>query len=72
MSKFFNYYPKTYYTSGANNVTSLDTVTNIIARFGFEKELKENSLLHKNTYSTANQRARDIWWNCFSENAERN
>ena len=43
MSKFFNYYPKTYYTSGANNVTSLDTVTNIIARFGFEKELKENS-----------------------------
>ena len=43
MANFFNYYPKTYYTSGANNVTSLDTVTNLIARFGFEKELKENS-----------------------------
>jgi hypothetical protein len=42
MANFFNYYPKTYYTSGDNNVTSLDTVTNLIARFGFEKELKEN------------------------------
>lgn len=43
MSNFFNFYPKTFYTSGANNVTSLDAVTNIIARFGFESELKENS-----------------------------
>ena len=43
MASFFNFYPKTFYTSGANNVTSLDTVTNIIARFGFEAELKENS-----------------------------
>ena len=42
MAKFFNYYPKTYYTSN-NNSSSLDTVTNIIARFGFEDELKENS-----------------------------
>jgi hypothetical protein len=43
MSKFFNYFPSTYYTSGANNVTSLDVVTNIIARFGFEATLKQNS-----------------------------
>jgi hypothetical protein len=43
MASFFNFYPKTFYTSGANNVTSLDTVTNIIARFAFEAELKENS-----------------------------
>jgi hypothetical protein len=43
LASFFNFYPKTFYTSGANNVTSLDTVTNIIARFGFEAELKENS-----------------------------
>jgi hypothetical protein len=43
MANFFNFYPKTFYTSGANNVTSLDTVTNIIARFAFEAELKENS-----------------------------
>jgi hypothetical protein len=42
MAKFFNYYPKTYYTSN-NNSSSLDTVTNIIARFGFENKLKENS-----------------------------
>jgi len=42
MAKFFNYFPKTFYTS--NNVSSgIDTVTNIIARFGFEKKLKENS-----------------------------
>ena len=42
MSKFFNYYPKTFYTSN-NNSTGIDTVTNIIARFAFEKSLKENS-----------------------------
>lgn len=42
MAKYFNYFPKTLYT--ANNKTSgLDTVTNIIARFGFESKLKENS-----------------------------
>ena len=42
MAKFFNYYPKTFYTSN-NNSTGIDTVTNIIARFAFEKSLKENS-----------------------------
>ena len=42
MAKFFNYFPKTFYTSN-NNSTGIDTVTNIIARFGFEKSLKENS-----------------------------
>jgi hypothetical protein len=42
MAKFFNYFPKTLYS--ANNRTSgLDTVTNIISRFGFESSLKENS-----------------------------
>lgn len=41
MAKYFNYFPKTYYN--ANNSPSLDTVTNIIARFGFESSLKENS-----------------------------
>jgi hypothetical protein len=43
MAKFFNYYPKTFYTSN-NNTTGVDAVTNIIARFGFESKLKENSL----------------------------
>lgn len=42
MAKYFNYFPKTLYS--ANNKTSgLDTVTNIIARFGFESKLKENA-----------------------------
>ena len=42
MAKYFNYFPQTVYTS--NTTTSgLDTVTNIIARVGFEKTLKENS-----------------------------
>jgi hypothetical protein len=43
MAKFFNYYPKTFYTSN-NNTSGVDAVTNIIARFGFEQRLKENSL----------------------------
>lgn len=42
MAKFFNYYPKTFYTSN-NNTTGVDVVTNIITRFGFENNLKENS-----------------------------
>ncbi len=42
MAKFFNYYPKTLYISN-NSSTGIDTVTNIIARFAFEKSLKENS-----------------------------
>jgi hypothetical protein len=41
MAKFFNYYPKTFYTSNTQTA-GVETVTNIIARFGFEKELKEN------------------------------
>ena len=42
MAKYFNYFPKTIYS---NNDTSngLDSVTNIIARFGFEQSLKNNS-----------------------------
>ena len=43
MAKFFNYYPKTFYTSN-NNTSGVDAVTNIIARFAFEQQLKENSL----------------------------
>lgn len=42
MAKFFRYYPKTFYTSN-NSVTGVDSVTNIIARFGFESVLKQNS-----------------------------
>lgn len=42
MARYFNYFPTTIYS--ANNKTDgLDVVTNIIARFGFENSLKENS-----------------------------
>jgi hypothetical protein len=42
MSRYFNYFPKTLYSSN-NATSSLDTITNITARFGFEASLKENS-----------------------------
>jgi uncharacterized iron-regulated protein len=42
MAKFFNYFPKTFYSNNFDS-NSLDTVTNIIARFGFESSLKNNS-----------------------------
>ena len=41
MANYFNYFPLTYYSG--SNTTSLNIVTNIIARFGFEKSLKQNS-----------------------------
>ena len=42
MARYFNFFPKTLYSS--NNASyGLDTVTNITARFGFEATLKENS-----------------------------
>ena len=44
MAKYFNYFPTTYY-SNANNVTTLDTVTNIIARFQFEGSLKDGEYI---------------------------
>jgi len=42
MAKYFNYFPKTFYSSN-NSTTGLDTVTNIISRFTFEQALKDNS-----------------------------
>jgi len=42
MANYFNYFPLSFYTTD-NKGNSLDTVTNIIARFGFEQKLKENS-----------------------------
>jgi len=41
MARYFNYFPKTPYTSN-NQSGSVETVTNVITRFGFEKKLKEN------------------------------
>ena len=42
MAKYFNYFPKTLYSAN-NSSLGLDSVTNIIARFGFETSLKQNS-----------------------------
>ena len=42
MAKYFNYFPKTFYSNN-NSTTGLDTVTNIISRFTFEQTLKDNS-----------------------------
>jgi len=42
MAKYFNYFPKTFY-SLEDSGTKLDTVTNVIARFAFQDKLKENS-----------------------------
>lgn len=44
MAKYFNYFPTTFYNS-SNTSLSLDTVTNIIARFSFEASLKEDSAI---------------------------
>ena len=42
MAKYFNYFPKTFYSSNTKT-SGLDEITNITARFGFEQSLKENS-----------------------------
>jgi len=42
MSKYFNFFPKTVYST-ANNLTQTELVTNITSRFGFEQSLKTNS-----------------------------
>lgn len=42
MAKFFSYFPKTFYI--ANTATSgVDVLTNILTRFTFEEQLKNNS-----------------------------
>jgi len=43
MSKYFNYFPKTLYTSDAENGV---VVTNIISRFAFEKSYRNNSAVY--------------------------
>ena len=45
MAKFFNYFPKTFY-SNDDNAKSLNVITNIITRFTFENKLKENSVTY--------------------------
>lgn len=42
MARYFNYFPKTLYNLD-DDTNTLNSVTNIIARFAFEEKLKENS-----------------------------
>ena len=42
MAKYFNYFPKTFYTSN-KDVNGVEAITNIIARFAFDSQLKENT-----------------------------
>jgi len=69
MAKFFNYYPKTFYTTNKQS-TGLDSVTNIISRFGFEKKLKENSSAFYK-YSIKDSDTPEIIASKFYENSER-
>ena len=67
MAKLFNYYPTIFYTSNTK-ATGLDTVTNIVARFGFEKKLKENSSAFYK-YSVKDSDTQEIIASKFYENS---
>ena len=45
MSKYFNYFPKTFYKLNENS-NDVDVVTNITSRFGFEQAFKNNSAVY--------------------------
>ena len=42
MAEYFRYYPKTIFAQDAEQ-NSIDLVTNLVSRFSFQKEFKENS-----------------------------
>jgi hypothetical protein len=69
MAKLFNYYPKTFYTSNTKT-TGLDSVTNIVARFGFEKKLKNNSSVYYK-YSVKDSDTPEIIATKFYDSPER-
>ena len=69
MAKYFNYFPKTLYSAN-NKTSSLDTVTNVIARFGFESNLKENSSAFY-TYSIQDSDTPEIIAYKYYKNPER-
>jgi len=66
MAKYFNYFPKTFYTTGDN----LDTVTNIISRFSFELSFEDNSSVYYE-YSVQESDTPEIIASKFYENPER-
>jgi len=46
MAKYFNYFPKTFYTNSDRGGGGVDAVTNIISRFSFEKSFKDNAVVY--------------------------
>jgi hypothetical protein len=68
MAKYFNYFPKTLYTVDESN--SLQTVTNIIARFAFEDKLKNNSAAFYE-YNIKESDTPEIIASKFYQNSER-
>lgn len=69
MAKYFNYFPKTVYSTD-NKTSGLDAVTNIIARFSFEESLKENSSAFYK-YSIKDSDTPEIIASKFYDNSER-
>jgi len=69
MAKYFNFFPKTFYSSN-NSTTGLDTVTNIISRVSFESTLKENSSAFYK-YSVQDSDTPEIVAHKFYGNSER-
>lgn len=66
MAKYFKYFPKTFYTAGDN----LDTVTNLIARFSFERNFQDNSSIYYE-YSVQESDTPEIIASKYYENPER-
>ena len=69
MAKYFNFFPKTYYTEN-NQIDSQEFVTNIIARYAFENKLKENTSVYYE-YSIKDSDTPEIIAHKFYGNSER-
>lgn len=69
MSKYFNYFPKTFYKLNENS-NDVDAVTNITARFGFEQAFKNNSAVYYE-YDVQDSDTPEIIANKFYGSSER-
>ena len=45
MAKYFNYFPKTFYYKD-HDAVGVESVTNIVARVGFEQSFKDNASVY--------------------------
>jgi hypothetical protein len=69
MSRFFNYYPPTFY-SFDNNSNVYDIVTNLTSKVSFESEFKENSVVYYK-YSVADGETPEVLAHKIYGSAER-